>query len=471
MLHGARPPLAVPEIQEPLSEPGRSAEVGLQDGVAAVGEELDHVVEAPLVARPRSAVREHDRRQGLRHPRRDGEVGRDLDAVPRRISHRGRSRHLRTRDVRASAVEELEASWLPIVQPGRPRLDIGDGRDEHATPIAGHRAKAQVAVGELAPRPLQVLREAGLAGVPADSVSRVPGRDQLVGIGREQRAPEIDFPFGVGLHLFDLTGGRIEQDESREVGRAPARLHVEPRAVDVKADRLALLLGPAFEYRREHAFVDPQDLPAAVRPLPVSQAEPAGEVGDPIGDVLLVGEQELPLAGPQVEPPHVVETRVAVVQANDRVPGIVLGKLVDPGLHVGAGREIESGRNARACGRGGGGVDRVDVEVLVAALILDEEDAARVPAPERLDDRTASVVRHRPRGVERLFDPLDPHVEYAVQRLDERQPATVGRELAARDPRVAEEHLAVDQRRGAGRGRAAFGHGSSPSRWGSGQAR
>jgi hypothetical protein len=53
-------PLLVAGVEELLAVAGGAAEVGLQDGVAAVGEELRHGVVAPGVARPRAAVRHDD---------------------------------------------------------------------------------------------------------------------------------------------------------------------------------------------------------------------------------------------------------------------------------------------------------------------------------------------------------------------------------------------------------------------------
>ncbi len=57
-------PLVVPGVEELLAVAGGAAEVGGEDGVAAVREELRVVVEAPAVAGPRAAVREDDEREG-----------------------------------------------------------------------------------------------------------------------------------------------------------------------------------------------------------------------------------------------------------------------------------------------------------------------------------------------------------------------------------------------------------------------
>ena len=63
---------------------GRAAEIHLQHGVAAIGQELDLRIVAPAVARPRAAVRVNHHWQILRLPsRREREVAVDREAVAR----------------------------------------------------------------------------------------------------------------------------------------------------------------------------------------------------------------------------------------------------------------------------------------------------------------------------------------------------------------------------------------------------
>jgi hypothetical protein len=78
--------------------------------------------------------------------------------------------------------------------------------------------------------------------------------------------------------------------------------------------------------------------------------------------------------------------------------------------------------------RGGGGrrVHGVDVVVLVAGLILREEDELAVPAPEIAGDRALGVGGEGPGLLERLPRTLDPDVARAVERLDERDELAVG---------------------------------------------
>ena len=98
-------PLLVAGVEELLAVAGRAAEVRLQHRVAAIGEELREVVEAPAVARPRAAVRQHDRRQVLR---RDAlgqrQERRDLEPVRGRVAHGLHGRHVLARDALAHLV-------------------------------------------------------------------------------------------------------------------------------------------------------------------------------------------------------------------------------------------------------------------------------------------------------------------------------------------------------------------------------
>ena len=82
-------PLAVARIEELLAVAGGAAEVRHQHRVPAIGEELRHRIVAPVVARPRSAVRHHQRGQSLRRQAlRQRQVGRNLQPVGRLVADR-----------------------------------------------------------------------------------------------------------------------------------------------------------------------------------------------------------------------------------------------------------------------------------------------------------------------------------------------------------------------------------------------
>ena len=84
-----RPHSPLPGVEELLAVAGGAAEIRHQNGVAAIGEKLRQRVVAPVVARPGTAVRNHQRRQIL-SPRalRQRQISGNLQAVGRLVADR-----------------------------------------------------------------------------------------------------------------------------------------------------------------------------------------------------------------------------------------------------------------------------------------------------------------------------------------------------------------------------------------------
>ena len=138
---------------------------------------------------------------------------------------------------------------------------------------------------------------------------------------------------------------------------------------------------------------------------------------------------------------------VAIVQAHvDRVRG-GLGHGVDAGPHVLDLGEVARRRDVLAGGWRLGGVEGVDVEVLVAVPILDNEEVTAVPAPEGDPDGPQGVGGDRLGRAEGLLGALDPQVGGPLVGLDEGDEPAVGRQLRARDLGIAEEELPIEDGR------------------------
>jgi hypothetical protein len=187
---------------------------------------------------------------------------------------------------------------------------------------------------------------------------------------------------------------------------------------------------------------------------------PFSAVEDPAGQPLGVLAQESAFAGRDLHLVEVVPRLVAVVQSHVEGVGIGPGHGVDEGADAFRVGQVARGRHLLAGGGRRRRIDGVDVEVLVASLVLHEEDELAVLTPEIPGDGALGVRGERVGLLEGLVRPLDPDVAGAVERLDEREVLAVGRELAADDLGVAEEELAVDQRRlpGLGPARGREGH-------------
>ena len=148
-------PLLVAGVQELLAVAGRAAEVRLQHGVAAVGQELREVVEAPGVARPRPAVRQHDERQVLRrHALRQREEGRDLQPVRGRVADRLHAGQVLARDPLAHLVLERQLLRLAVEEVALAGLGVAGGGHEQSWSSAVDGAQREVLAREL---PLQQL--------------------------------------------------------------------------------------------------------------------------------------------------------------------------------------------------------------------------------------------------------------------------------------------------------------------------
>ena len=198
---------------------------------------------------------------------------------------------------------------------------------------------------------------------------------------------------------------------------------------------------------RESAGVDPQDFGIAFVGGANGKAELAGIVEHPSGDALGVLPHELALAGRDCYAIEIVPGLVAIVDPNVHDVRIVLRNIVDGGADSLGLSQIARGRNLLSRRRGGSRIDGVDVEVLVPALVLDEQDVLPVPAPEILGDRPLDVVRYKLRRRVWIAGALHPNVAGILVGFEEGDVAPVGRYLGAGDLRVTEEQLAVDERR------------------------
>ena len=175
---------------------------------------------------------------------------------------------------------------------------------------------------------------------------------------------------------------------------------------------------------------------AAVGRQHLGPANAQAMVGDPADGADVVLGHQRPLAGPEVDLVHVVQLRVAVVEADQDLVGVRALDRDDLRLHL-----LERGQVARLAA---GGRHRVHVPVLVAALVLDVDDVLAVLGPEVLAD-AAQLVGGDDRVI-LLADGLDEDVEHALVRRQVGQPLAVGRQPGRGLDRVAEQHLARDER-------------------------
>ena len=393
-------------------------------------------------------MREHDQRQALRRDALGhGDVRRNLEAVARLVGDPLHRRQRLARHLVEDRVLPRQRLRLAVEEVRRSRLDVAPRADDVLLLVAGRRPERDVGVRQLALEPLVV----GLVGLVPPVVALpfvdVVRADQFVGDVREQRAPEIHPALRVGLDELLLAAGDVQQRQARQVGVTLAGFEVDALAVLVEPHGPARLEDAAFVDLGEPAFVDAQDLGVALVRRADGEAQLVLQVEFPAGDTIGVLSNQRPLAGRDLQSIDVVPRGIAVVDANEHHVGIHLRHLVDEGPDALGLGEVARQRHLGPCRRRGGGIDRVHVEVLVAALILDVQDELPVATPEELADGPLRVGRDRFGLVEGLGRGLDPDVAGALERPDEGDVLAVRRDLRARDLGVAEEQLAVEQRR------------------------
>ncbi|MNT54321.1 hypothetical protein D3C72_1914780 [compost metagenome] len=96
-------------------------------------------------------------------------------------------------------------------------------------------------------------------------------------------------------------------------------------------------------------------------------------------------------------------------------------------------------------------VHAVQQEILVAALVLDEQQGLRIGRPEAAADGPHLFFRQRTR-LRQVIGRRHPHIEHAIARRDPRQPLPIGTELATGLAGITEQLGPLDQRRFLDRG-------------------
>src|SRR5262249_28987582 len=109
--------------------------------------------------------------------------------------------------------------------------------------------------------------------------------------------------------------------------------------------------------------------------------------------------------------------------------------------------QVTRRRSVSARGRFRRRIDGIDVEILVAVVVLYIKDELAVTGPEVSRDRTLNLGRQQAGGAKRLIHALHIDVAGVLPRLEEGDVLPVGRDLRASNLRIAKEDLAVDHRR------------------------
>ena len=435
VLHGLAPLLEA-FFPERAAVTGRSAEIDLKHGVAAVGEELRLGIEPPDLAGPRSAVNEKDSGQILRvFARRESEVGGQLKTVARRDAHRFHWREIFFRKPRCHVSQLAEVAGLVVVKPERAARAVAHRADDEFVLIAVFRNQSDFIARELL---LQLLLQRA-----APFVEEVVFRF----VAREGRSGEdfallgSDQPAGINLgmleenfQLFAVLG--VEADDGRLVA-AEIRGGVEFLVVESEeggVDALAEVCAQDFSERLVFLGTVEQ---FGIHTVGLHRgADFAVVVRDPRRHAAGIFRDEFHLAGARVETENVENARIALVHADEEVV-LVVAQVID---HADANfrkrREIFL--------PGTVGIDRIKMEVFVPAVVLQVDDLV-FGRPKISADITLGR-RGETARLGAAVDRLDKDIEPTFPRRHPRDVIATRADLVSCRHRVAEKIPHGDER-------------------------
>ena len=450
-----RAPFEVAGVDERLAEPRRAAEVDRQHRIAAVGEQLVHPVEAITVARPRAAVDEenHGNRRGrpvTLAARRQGQVADQRQPVARGDFERVHRLQRRACQFRPGDVEFLERAGDTVIEQRPRRAGQRIMPDEPFVVSFAARLHPELAIEPLAQEGERLADSRFERGPLALEVIDRIGLD-LAGDRMAQRAADV------GPGILGDKGSRPRRGvfgEQRGGVAAAAVGPVKRCAVGGVAGRAGghriLERGALARGLGDLAACDLEQVAAAGIVLANGHAQRQGVVGEE-GDVGIVLQDHLQLAGLEVQQEDVVVLRIAVVEPDEELVADQVRAADDPRASV-----LERGQRALGAARE---IDLVEQEVFVTRLVLDVDHAGGIAREREERDRAILGAGQAARLV-RLVERRDEHVHHPFVRRHPAEPLAVGTDGAAAADWIAEQRLARDQGDGLD-GLGGGGHGDS----------
>jgi len=312
-----------------------------------------------------------------------------------------------------------------IIEIDRTGVHIAAHRDQHLAQVAGHAVDADFTVRQAGGEGLpQGCGGVGL-GIDAHTIAHVEGGQQFVGFGMEAGAGKVDLIIRVFFHQGPLAGFDIQEHELGQVHFATVGGDVDMLAVRMESGRIHVLFVSCGGDLMQALHIHPQQFAAAAGCGPVSQAQFAFVVEHPEANALRVLTHEGALAGGNVDSINIVVTGIAVVQADHHHIGIVLGYGENLGTYTINGCQVASRRHTGVRFDLAVRIHSPDMEVLVAALVLDVQQILAVAAPE-VAGHGAFIGGDGLGVVEGRIGGLDPDISGALVGLHEAHPLAIG---------------------------------------------
>ena len=170
------------------------------------------------IACPRSAVRKDDQREVLGiEALGSHQVRGDLASVPCRVANGLHRRELIARQRGPRVVELRQRALSAIIEVDGTRIHVARHGDERPRLVLGCGGVADLAIGKLAPQPLEFAAQSLGARVDACPVAHIDSTHKLLVHVREPGAAEVHLALGIGVDDFRLAASHIHKQEPREI--------------------------------------------------------------------------------------------------------------------------------------------------------------------------------------------------------------------------------------------------------------
>ena len=359
---------------------------------------------------------------------RQREVGRQLEAVAGGDAHGLHRCEVFLGQPRRHIGQLAQVAAFLVVKPESPARAVAHRTHDEFVLVAIHRNERDFGAGELLLEFFLKLAAPIVEELVFRLVARVDRRGENLALFRGEQPARIDFGM-LEEHLEFLARFRVETDDGRFVA-AEIRGGVELLVVEGEEGGIDALA----EVRAED-FAEGLVLRGAVEQLGIHAiglrrgANLALVVGNPRSDAAGILRDEFHRAGARVEAEDIEDTRIALVHADEEVVLVITQVIDHTDTDPGEWREI---LRLRAVG-----IDRVEMEVFIPAIVLQVNDLV-LGRPEIAADVALGCRSQAPR-LRAAVDRLDEYVEPVLPWREPRDVITTRADLVSGGHGIAEK--------------------------------
>ena len=323
------------------------------------------------------------------------------------------------RDLLAHPVLQRQGFRLAVPHIDDAGFGIAVGIDDPDVLIVRARAEIHFEPRQFRLQPAVVSLEGTILEVAPVRVVFVFGEKNAVIDARDLDVEQIDALVRIAFDLGRGAGGHIQHFQLGQVQRALVGGEVDILAAGIEIEWAAILEHAAAVQRLEAVGIDPQGFGVAALGGSHRQAQRPGIIELPDRNLVGIFAQQFFLARGDAQFVQVMPLRVAVIQSDIQNVRLGLGHGKNLRSNPFEIRQRAGRRHAALRIRGQLRVDRIDVEVLIAAGVLHVQDVLRIVAPKITADRPARFRAHRARRAERLIRAFHPNIAGSLVGLQE----------------------------------------------------